>query len=203
MSALRLQQFARVPRVGGVKTRLQPVFSAAQACAVHEELMCNTAAQLLASNLGPVELWLDRDEPHRSVDDLLAAGLRGPFLQQGQDLGARMFHALAQGLQRAERVLLTGSDCPELGRDYLQGALAKLDDANVVLGPAEDGGFVLIAGRSLHRDMFRGVSWGGSEVLVQTLGALEAVGLSYELMEMRYDVDRPDDVARWRGAQAR
>lgn len=203
MNPVRLQQFARVPRVGGVKTRLQPVFSAAQACAVHEELMRNTAAQLLACGLGPVELWLDGEGGHRTVDELLAEGLCGPFFQQGQDLGERMLHALEQGLQCAERILLTGSDCPELGRDYLHGAVAKLDDANVVLGPAEDGGFVLIAGRSLHRDMFRGVSWGGSDVLAQTMCALDAAGLRYALMEMRYDVDRPDDVMRWRAEQAR
>ena len=194
-----LQQFSRVPAVGDVKTRLQVVLSAADACAVHVELARATTEQLLSSGLGPVELWFDRTDPGGAqVEKLLTHGVDGPLVQQGADLGERMYRALARGLDRAEKVLLTGSDCPGLDRRYLQQALTALDDVSVVLGPAEDGGFVLVACREQHPQMFDGVVWGSGKVLVQTLAALDAVGLRYALLDTRYDVDRPEDLARWR-----
>lgn len=194
-----LQQFARVPAVGEVKTRLQIVLSADEACAVHVELTRATTQQLVCSDLGPVELWLDRaDFAGTQAEKLLTDGVEGPLLQEGADLGERMYRALARGLERAEKVLLTGSDCPGLDRRYLQQALEALDHVNVVLGPAEDGGFVLVACREQHPQMFDGVVWGSGEVLMQTTAALDAVGLRYALLDRRYDVDRPEDLARWR-----
>lgn len=209
-----LQQFARLPVPGQVKTRLLPELSAAEACAIHEELLLRTAATLCSAAPGAVELWLDRAGQHRTIEAALALGATGPFYQCAGDLGVRMHHAIAQGLTRADAVVLVGSDCPGLCADYLGTAFAALRKYDAVLGPADDGGFVLIGCRRIATDpatdkttdkaavmaanMFDGVPWGSERVLEHTLDRLDAAGLSTQLLASRYDIDTPDDLRRWR-----
>lgn len=196
-----LQQFARYPEPGTVKTRLQTALSARDACAVHEELLLHTASTLVASGLGPAELWLDRIDEHPTLSTALSLGMSAAFLQQGADLGERMYAALAQGLARAEAVVLVGSDCPMLSRDYLVSAFEALESAQVVLGPAEDGGFVLIGCTSLCAGMLSDVSWGGPQVLEETQKRLQQANLSNTLLTELYDIDTPADLQRWRNDQ--
>jgi rSAM/selenodomain-associated transferase 1 len=194
-----LQQFARLPVPGAVKTRLQPQLSAEEACVVHGELMLLTATSLMGSELGKGELWLDRPGTHPVVSHCLALGLAGPLLQRGEDLGERMARALCDGLARAERVLLVGSDCPALDPSYLAAAVAALDDSELVFGPAEDGGFVLVGARRVPPGLFSGIDWGRDDVLAQCLRQLQELGEGAAQLEPRWDVDRPEDLRRWRG----
>jgi rSAM/selenodomain-associated transferase 1 len=193
-----LQQFARLPVPGQVKTRLLGEFTAVDACAIHEELLLRTAATLCGAGQGTVELWLDRAGQHRTIDAALALGASGPFYQCDGDLGARMQHALAQGLTRAAGVVLVGSDCPDLCAGYLRGAFAALQQCDVVLGPADDGGFVLIGCRRVAAHMLDDVPWGSEQVLEATRASLASAGLSTQLLESRQDIDTPDDVRRWK-----
>jgi rSAM/selenodomain-associated transferase 1 len=192
-----LIQFARLPRPGAVKTRMQAAMSAADACALHEALMQWTCRCLLAARLGPVELWLDELDPHPLVDACLAAGVRGPRLQRGADLGERMHHALADGLDRYQRVLLVGSDCPALDASYLQRARDALEQRDCVLGPAEDGGYVLIGARRIEPGCLQQVAWGTADAYRHTLRQLEARGYSWQSLPARRDVDRPEDLPYW------
>ncbi|WOJ94338.1 TIGR04282 family arsenosugar biosynthesis glycosyltransferase [Congregibacter variabilis] len=196
-----LQQFARYPEPGKVKTRLQTALTARDACAVHEELLLHTANTLVACGFGPAELWLDRLDEHLTLSAALSLGMSGVYLQQGADLGERMYAALAQGLTRAQAVVLVGSDCPVLSRDYLAAAFKALESTQVVLGPAEDGGFVLIACTSVREGMFDDISWGGAQVLDETQQRLKKANLSHALLDVLYDIDTPADLQRWRNDQ--
>jgi rSAM/selenodomain-associated transferase 1 len=118
------------------------------------------------------------------------------WLQQGEDLGERMFHAASRALVQAESVLLLGTDCPGVTRDYLVRAFQALHRAEVVIGPAEDGGYVLLGLRRVDRKLFRGLAWGTSSVLEQTLERVMALGWRHALLEPLWDVDRPRDVER-------
>lgn len=195
-----LQLFARYPEAGFVKTRLAAAIGDRAACDVHEELLERTARCLLEASLGPVELWLDRAGTHPLLDRLLAGGIEGPRVQRGEDLGARMYAALAQGLRRAERVILVGSDCPGIDENYLAAAARALAGTDLVFGPAEDGGYVLVGCRLARAAAFSGVDWGTGRVLEQSCAAARAAGLTVTLLEPRYDVDTPEDLRRWRGA---
>jgi rSAM/selenodomain-associated transferase 1 len=195
-----LQQFARFPRRGGVKTRLQPLLGADGALALHCELMQRTSADLLACGIGPVELWLDEVASHPAVTQCLALGVEGPQEQQGRDLGERMAAALCAGLARADRVLLTGSDCPFLDVAYLRSAALALESSDVVFGPAEDGGYVLLGCRRMRRDLLQGVAWGTESTLQESEACVAAGGFSSARLALRYDIDRPEDLRRWRGA---
>jgi rSAM/selenodomain-associated transferase 1 len=192
-----LQQFARLPRPGQVKTRLAAAIGAEEACAVHERLLEGSARVLLESQLAPAELWVDHAGGHALFDELIAAGMQGPRLQVGGDLGARMAHALADGLKRAARVVLVGSDCSGLDAAYLRSAFEALDSRDLVFGPAEDGGYVLVGAKRIEDGLFSGVEWGSDKALQQTLARAGSLGLSSGLLAMRYDIDELADLERW------
>lgn len=118
-------------------------------------------------------------------------------LQVGADLGARMAHAIAASQADADRVLVVGTDCPLLDAQYVAAALTALDDNEVVLGPAEDGGYVLIGMRQLHPQLFTNVTWGTAAVCAQTLAAAQRLDLQVAQLPTLWDVDTLEDWQRY------
>jgi glycosyltransferase A (GT-A) superfamily protein (DUF2064 family) len=170
--------FARAPRAGRVKTRLIPLLGEQGAARLHARLLRRALTTALEADLGPVELWTMRR-------------------QRGADLGARMYHAFARSLRRAERVVLIGSDCPVLrGRDLRKAARWLAGGADAVFAPAEDGGYALVALRRVSPRLFRGVEWGGAQVMAQTRARLAALGWRWRELPLVWDVDRPEDYRR-------
>jgi uncharacterized protein len=187
-------QFARAPVLGSVKTRLRPAISSTQALALHLQLLRRTAITLLDSGLAEVELWLSDSSHHPDITALAAKGLP-TRVQSGEGLGQRMCAAISAGLSGADKVVLVGSDCPGIDSNYLKEALAELETNDVVLGPASDGGYVLIAARRCSHKLFANVNWGSEWVLQQTISNLETLGWTYSLLEVLDDIDRPEDLA--------
>lgn len=109
-----------------------------------------------------------------------------------------MYRAILGGLARHDRVILVGSDCPWIDRAYLQSALAALETAPLVLGPALDGGYVLIGARQIRPELFSRISWGTEVVLAQTRMRLEELGWRWRELPALRDVDRPEDLHAWR-----
>lgn len=194
-----VQQFAREPVPGAVKTRMQPVLTAEQACDLHCELALHTLDLLRSAALGALQLWVAGDTQHVFFDAWRP--LASVHQQWGRDLGERMFNALSVGLEHAPGVLLVGSDCPFLDRAYLHQAAAALLHHDVVLGPAEDGGYVLIGARRIVPAVFADVHWGTSEVLAQTRVRLRQSGLSWHCLPKRQDVDTPEDLPAWKSVR--
>lgn len=183
--------FARVPVPGKVKTRLIPALGVEGACRLHERLLARILGVLQQQTLCDAELWLDAAGSHPLIDN---CGLP-QHLQQGDDLGARMAHAVATTLQRYRQVLVIGTDTPTLDADYLEQALQALQQGNdVVLGPAFDGGYVLIGLAGQPFAVFDAVEWGTEKVLQQTLTRVAAAGLRCHLLDAQPDVDRPEDL---------
>lgn len=194
---LLLIQFARVPRVGKVKTRLIPALGEEGACELHGQLMRHCCRQLVQARLGPLELWLDT--PVSGHEVVMACVQQGASVrqQQGKDLGERMYHALQDGLARYRSVILVGSDCPEIDRAYLLRAQQALATHPVTFGPAVDGGYVLIGARQIHRAVFSGIEWGTSSVLTDSLANLARLGWEVGLLSPLADIDRPEDLTLW------
>jgi len=177
-----LVQFAREPRPGHVKTRMLPHLSAHQACDLHRELVLWTCARLVESGLGEVEVCVAGDTQDPLFDRCRSLAAARVSAQAGEDLGARM---------------LVGSDCPALSAGYLWRAAAALEEAPVVIGPAVDGGYVLIGATRIEAAVFAGIVWGGSEVFAATRRNLDAAGIDYRSLPALADVDRPDDLPAW------
>ena len=198
MSDTLMIQFAREPLPGQVKTRMLPELSPEQACELHRELVLWTSRTLTASGVGEVELAVAGSTASPLFQQCRAMGISSVKPQQGKGLGERMCRALEEGLQRYRKVILVGSDCPQIDSAYLQGAADMLDDCDVVLGPATDGGYVLIGVRELDPQWFEGVAWGTETVYEETRSNLQATATTWRALPVLQDIDRPEDLPLWR-----
>jgi hypothetical protein len=154
-----------------------------------------------ASSLGAgVEVRFDGGDERRMRVWLRGAARYAP--QAPGDLGRRMQAAFDESSQSGcRRVVLVGTDVPAMEPRHMEKALQVLRDHDVVLGPSRDGGYWLI-GMKRAADVFRGVHWGTSAVLGETLQRVQAQGLSIHAMEPESDLDTIDDVRRWRPEEA-
>ena len=193
--------FSKAPVAGEVNTRLTPFISHDEAADLQRELVHNRLEMLEASSLCRYQLWCAPDTQHPFFKD--CADIYGIDLktQTGIDLGERMLNASRTMLESYSKVIIIGTDAPALGVDQIEQAISELDHHDTVLVPAEDGGYVLI-GMSLHRaGMLADIAWGCGRVLEQTMHNLERLGLRYCLLDMCWDVDRPEDLERYRMLQ--
>lgn len=197
-----LIQFAKEPVAGKVKTRMMPALTAQEAMALHSELVRWVATMLVRSELGPVQLAVAGSLQHDVFLQCLEAGVTECVAQRGVDLGERMYLALNSALVEYTKVLLVGSDCPAMNVAYLQEAVAALDEVPVVLGAANDGGYVLIGATAINASVFKEVTWGGGDVLAQTRANLERSATPFVILEPLQDIDRPEDLPHWTGLKS-
>jgi hypothetical protein len=194
----------RLPAPGQTKTRLVPALGAEGAAGLQRLLTEHVALELSAlgaSGEARVEIWHERGTARWMRGWLGAVPRYRP--QAGGDLGARLQAVMEQAFaEGAARCLVVGSDCPGMTADHLRGALAALETADLVLGPATDGGYWLVglrasaAPRALPA-LFQAVSWGSAEVLRQTEERAAAAGLAMVRLEPLADIDRPEDLPEW------
>jgi len=190
--------FCKAPIPNQVKTRLFPVLSPEQACDIHIELSLKTLQLTTQAKLCPVQLWCAPTIEHDFFSD--AANIYPVTLwqQQGNDLGERMLYAFCTALKTHTRALLIGCDCPSLTHPDLEEALTTLQQgSDVVLAPAEDGGYVLIGMTQTHSALFTNMSWGTAQVLEQTRAQIKALGLRHHELKPQWDIDTPVDLARY------
>jgi rSAM/selenodomain-associated transferase 1 len=180
---------------GQVKTRLIPALGADGAAALHRRLTEQQLERLCTDAAGPVELWVTPDTEHPFVEGLARRWPIDRYPQQGNDLGSRMQYAAGQALKRADSVILVGTDCPRLDAAYIRAAAERLRFDNAVLGPALDGGYVLLGLRRVHRLLFAEIPWGTSEVAALTRQRLTRLGWRWSELEALADIDRPEDLA--------
>lgn len=183
---------AKEPRPGRVKTRLCPPLSAETAARCHEAFVTDTLARVAAVVAGKADREL-AVAPSGAAPRLRALAALGGWRcvgQEGEDLGTRMRSRLVAGVAEGKRVILLGSDSPDLPADRILRAFSALEEAEVVLGPALDGGYYLIGCRDRVPDVFgRGIGWGGAAVLTDTIARLDASGTSVALLEPWPDID--------------
>jgi hypothetical protein len=196
-AVLTIIVFARAPVPGRCKTRLIPAYGARGAVRIHRQLVRKTLATACALPRTKVELWCEPDTGHSFFRQLrrdFGVALRR---QPAGDLGRKMALALARTLTAgARKVLLIGTDCAALTPADLETAAAALQHGDVVLQPAEDGGYVLIGARRTSPSMLQDVAWSSGRELRQTLSRLQRRQLHYRLLPTRWDVDHPREVRR-------
>ena len=113
-------------------------------------------------------------------------------VQVGDNLGERMSKAFEDELEAAPSVVLIGSDCPLMDKSRIAQAFEVLEGKDLVLGPAEDGGYYLIGMNSSY-DVFTGVEWSTEKVLKQSLLKAKELGLKVGQLEVLRDLDDLDD----------
>lgn len=201
-----LVQFAKWPELGRVKTRLGAALGQDGALQAHIRLTLAVLENLNATGW-PVRLDWDRQvttvpaEASTILERLQALGVT-QGVQQGNDLGERMAAALSSGVLTHGLAIIVGSDCPSVDADYLNQARQALQVADMVIGPSDDGGYVLIGSRCDCTGVLTDIEWGTERALEQTLTRLQSAGFSVHCMDTRWDVDEPADWERFLSAGA-
>lgn len=196
-----LAVMARHWEPGRAKTRLAVEVGPHAAAALHRAFVETVTARL--AGLADVHwLCVTPDE----AADVFRAAIGSPWdvVPQGPgDLGTRLDRGFrAARAAGAESLVVVGTDSPDLPRERVEAAFARIAPRRLVLGPAEDGGYYLI-GAAEPPDVFRGVEWGTPRVREQTVALARAAGWQVSELAPWYDVDEPADLARLRGALAR
>ncbi len=187
---------AKAPIPGLAKTRLIPALGASGAARLQRRLTRRAVRTALDAGLGPVTLWCTPDARHPFFRALQASVPIALRVQPGGDLGERMHQAFLLHCEQGP-LLLIGTDCPALTTAHLREAAgALLAGGDVVLQPAEDGGYVLIGLRRPQASLFRGMTWSTPEVMAQTRSRSMAIGLRLRELETLFDIDVPADLER-------
>lgn len=185
---------ARYPVAGAVKTRLARAIGAEPACQLYQAFLRDLDARFARGRRTLV--WAFHP-PESNFPPLVTPGIRC-VPQRGADLGARMHHCFRLLSQEGcQRVLIIGADAPHLQEGWLDEAEAALGNADVVLGPTEDGGYYLVGMREPH-DVFTGIQMGTPCVLADTLARAETLRLRVHLLPQTFDVDEVADLVRLR-----
>lgn len=185
--------YTKPAREGRVKTRLIGELTPVQAAELHAAFLCDLLDRLQGGAFDLRIAWaLEKDEP---LPETSTPGFR----QEGDDLGERLYRGLARAAREHDLVAAVGSDHPDLPLSRLHEAFVRLvAGVDVVLGPAEDGGYYLIAlsQQGLRGEMFSGIPWSTEGVLEATLDRCRRLGLSVSLLPRAADVDTPADLER-------
>ncbi|NMG19133.1 TIGR04282 family arsenosugar biosynthesis glycosyltransferase [Brasilonema bromeliae] len=191
--------FTRYPEPGKTKTRLIPALGTEGAANLQRQMTEHTLSQVkqlqktsvisfevrfAGGNLQLMQEWLGYDLVYQP---------------QGEgDLGLRMTQSFLNAFQSgAEKVLTIGTDCPGVNNQILAKAFAQLQQSEVVLGPAVDGGYYLIGLQRPMPELFINIDWGTSQVLHQTITIAQMLNLSVTNLPHLADIDRPEDLPIW------
>jgi hypothetical protein len=187
--------FLKEPRPGVAKTRLVPALRPETAARLYR-VLAEEEVRRTAPEAGEYARLFCFTPAH--ARPAMAAWFPGQDLwaQPEGDLGTRMAAAFAEGFSRgARRVGIIGTDVPWVDRSAVRAAFDALEDHDVSVGPARDGGYYLLATRAPRPSLFEGIAWSTAAVLPSTLARAASQGLRVFLLPPLPDLDRLQDLA--------
>ncbi|WP_248724110.1 TIGR04282 family arsenosugar biosynthesis glycosyltransferase [Seonamhaeicola sp. ML3] len=182
--------FVKNIKLGKVKTRLAKTIGNQGAFEVYSELVKITEKALEQ---------LNTDKRIYFSEAVVETKWPGQYktVQQGVDLGERMKNAFLDGFNDGyERVILIGSDLPDIQTKHIQNGFTALNETDTVFGPAEDGGYYLVGMNNMHELVFDNKPWSQSNLLQETLKELENNKITYKTLETLNDIDTFEDLIK-------
>ena len=181
--------FTRNPEFGKVKTRLARDIGHQASLDIYKFLLAHTAKICTPLDTEKA-VYYSEEIPN---DDLWNATVFQKKKQVGEDLGERMQNAFAEGFHLGySKIIIIGSDLYDIETKDLEQAFKVLNNHEIVIGPAEDGGYYLLGMKQLHPKLFKNKNWGTATVLQDTINELKKS--NYKLLEKRNDVDLYSDI---------
>jgi rSAM/selenodomain-associated transferase 1 len=181
--------FTRNPELGKVKTRLAKGVGAENALTIYKTLLEHTKNVVSQINCTK---RVGYSVKVRQLD-MWSSDVFEKFEQEGEDLGDRMYRAFAKAYQdNFSKVMIVGSDLYDLQPNHIEAAFEALDSNEVVIGPAQDGGYYLLGMRSIVKDVFYNKKWGEDTVFEATMKDLE--GYTVHQLETLNDIDQAKDL---------
>lgn len=185
---------AKYPEAGGVKTRLARHLGDELSCQLYQSFLRDLEEKFGSH---PRPLYWAYTPPESDFPSLLSTQSRC-FPQEGVGLGERLLNSFRRLFQQGcQRVVIIGSDAPHLLTDWIDEAFAMLVKVDVVLAPAEDGGYNLVGLKQPH-DLFLGISLSTPRTLADTLDRARRLRLSVHLLPASFDVDEMEDLQKLR-----
>ena len=182
--------FCKNPELGKVKTRLARTLGDNAALAIYLKLLRHTR-EVVDAVKADIAVYYSDYIDHE--DDWNKNYLRR--LQHGEDIGDKMYNAISEGLEMGyESVCLIGADIYALTSDVIRAAFETLHKKDIVIGPAEDGGYYLIGMKKATKKVFELSKWSHHTVITETLGHIKALNASYGLVDKLNDIDEEDDL---------
>ena len=188
--------FIKFPELGKVKTRLALSTNNVFALEIYkllaenifheaEKLDCKTLIFYVDStNEQKVKNWVNKD-----------------FLylpQNGKDLGEKMLNAFEQVKSKGfEKILIIGSDVPDISKDLITNSLNELNKTDVVISPSDDGGYSLLGLKEINSFLFQNIEWSTQKVLNQTIEAIKQNKLSLTKLKTLNDIDTKEELIEW------
>lgn len=190
--------FAKRPSPGRVKTRLTPPLSPEDAAGLYQCMLLDILAK--TSQMAGVDRLLFYEQGEGASDFFAeTVGTGESYPQEGEGLGERLAAAFERTFGLGyDAAAVIGTDSPHLPAAFIEQTFDLLDDPGVdaVFGPAEDGGYYLLAMKRLHRELFEGIPWSTDEVLKESLARAAAAGIATALLPLWHDVDTAADLLR-------
>ncbi|QHT67598.1 glycosyltransferase [Rhodocytophaga rosea] len=187
----RLIIFVKNPQLGKVKTRLAQTIGNQQALEIYLRLLDHTkdiSSQVAANRAVYYTDFIDSN-------DIWPEDQFQKYLQTGDDLGERMKNAFAAAFAEGfEKVVIIGSDCPQLTSAHIEEAFDLLNAFGAVIGPAVDGGYYLLGMSEFIPELFINKAWSSDQVLRQTLADLNRLEYSFYLLDELRDIDTEEDL---------
>jgi uncharacterized protein len=186
--------FLKNPEPGKVKTRLAAAIGNSKALAIYIDLITHTLKA--AENMAADKYIYFSDDMDASIGQNGLAFKKA--IQSGADLGEKMKNAFADVLNSAyQKVIIIGTDCPGICPEILQQAFDELNNTDVVIGPAADGGYYLLGMKDLHLQLFDTIEWSTPAVLQTTIDRCTQTKLRYQLLEELSDIDEEKDLVHF------
>ena len=180
--------FVKNMTLGHVKTRLAKSIGNELAFEVYKALVNVTENATKKLNT-PLRIYFSE-----TIDDSIWEGTY-KAVQKGSNLGERMKNAFQKAFDDGyERIVLIGSDLPDINVSHLKKGLKALTHSKVVFGPAEDGGYYLIGLSEMNTKVFNNKSWSQSHLLAETISELKQNNTTYSTLEVLNDIDTIDDL---------
>ncbi len=190
--------FAKNLIYGEVKTRLAAIAGNDVAFKIYKELLQHT--QEITENIIADKIVFYSNNIEEN--DIWNNELFKKQLQSGIDLGERMQNAFDYAFKNGyEQVLIIGTDCFELTSSIIEEAFLKLKIHDVVIGPAQDGGYYLLGMKKLYPLLFKNIAWSTHTVFEETIAACNQLSLNYYLLPQLNDVDEEKDLKYLKSAQ--
>jgi len=180
--------FIKNPEKGKVKTRLAKTEGEDFALRTYLALQQKTKEVALKTN---AEAFLFYSNEINTTDDWDNLRFK-KLLQQGQTLGSKMKTAFEEVLKISDKAVIIGSDCYDISEEIIETAFSKLEEYDVVFGPANDGGYYLLGMSKLHPELFEDIEWSTEKVLKDSIKNLKEK--SYFLLQELIDIDTIDDL---------
>jgi rSAM/selenodomain-associated transferase 1 len=183
--------FAKYPTPGRVKTRLAAQLGEERAAAYYKEMVETVVAAVLPEDDSyALTCYFDPPEQESAFREWLTA-LHDFHPQCAGELGTRLLTAFRDScVNGAHKTVIIGSDCVDVTRELIGDAFERLETHDVVVGPAEDGGYYLIGMKTVHPELFNDIEWSTERVLAQTLEKARQAGLEVYLLPILRDIDQ-------------